>query len=151
GPQVVTAGFAGRAYATYYHWNGADQVIALPLRRPTHTTYRYTNGIGSPDQKPNDCTWVEASFALQDSTLTKLARFDLGSLVGHNKCVSAGILGSKSLPENIYAPSQTLGTSTFLCIVGLSQTPWSLSVEAGAREFSMPYVQLPVSAVQSGV
>jgi hypothetical protein len=151
GPQLVTAGAQNRAYATYYHWNGDDQVIALPLRRPTKNTYRYTNGTVGPDQTPDDCTWVEAAFVLQDTTMSKLARFDITSLVGPNKCISAGILGTKALPENIYAPSQTIGTSTFLCIVGLSQSPWSLSVDEGARIFSAPAVELPASVVQGGV
>ncbi|MHB8878296.1 MAG: hypothetical protein ACYC8T_31760, partial [Myxococcaceae bacterium] len=149
GPLVVTAGVAGRAYVTYEGWSGADQVIVLPLRRPTVTTYSHSGTASSRPAKTN-CTWMAAGFALQDAPLDALAKFDLGSMFGPNKCVDTGLAGVIAVPENIYAPAQTLGTIAWLCLANLAESPWRIDANAGQRVLDMPYVQIPVSAAQSG-
>jgi hypothetical protein len=151
GAPIVTAGAPNRAYQTYYHFSGADQVLALPLRRPTTTTYRYTGGTGAPIPSRPDCTWVQAGFALQDTTLDQLGVFNLSSLVGPNKCVNTGaITGMKSIPENIFAPQQQISTSALLCFAASINTTSSFSVNAGMRELGMPFVRIPVSVLQGG-
>jgi hypothetical protein len=148
GPQVVTAGAPNRAYQTYYHFSGADQVLALPLRRPPRTTYRYTGVTATPIPMRPDCTWVQAGFFLQDTTLDQLGVFNLSSLVGPNTCVNTGIAGMKSLPENVFAPNQSIGTSWFLCLANIGNTS-SLSVNAGMRQLAMPFVRIPVNTLQN--
>ncbi len=147
GPMTVTAGAANRAYVTLASWNGADQVIALPLRRPTVTTHAYSGAATNLPARSGGCGNLQAGFALQDATLDALSKFDIGALVGPNKCVNTGLGGDVALPENIYAPAQNVG---FLCLGNVTASPWRMDVKAGNRVLDMPFVQLPVTTAQGG-
>src|SRR5262249_26741872 len=50
-------------------------------------------------------------------------------------------------PENIFAPSQTLGILSFACTLGTIDTKSSFTVNAGARQLGMPLVRIPVTAL----
>lgn len=147
GPQVITAAAANRANVTTYNFNGADQVLALPLRRTSATTYRYTAGTATPIPARPDCTWMRLGFAVQDFDLRSASTFDIANLFGANKCVTIGT--STAVPENTYLPSQSLGTSSFLCILNANST-WSNTFDSGVHTLGMPFARVPVSVAQSG-
>ncbi len=146
GPQIVTAGVTNRAYVTMYNWNGADMVIALPLRRPTRTLYRYTNGTAAPLPAASSCNYLRLGFAVQDFDLRAAATFQIGNLFGPNKCPSVG--GSPaSVPENTYLPNQRFGP---LCLASTAGSNWSASFESGQRYLGLPFVEVPYTVAQSG-
>jgi hypothetical protein len=145
GPQIVTAAAMNRANVTMYNWNGADQVLALPLRRPTMTTYRYTNGGSTPVPTPSGCGNLELGFALEDFDLRSAATFDIANLFGPNKCVTIGT--SNAVPENTFIPNQRLNP---FCALPVPGSPWSATFDAGSRVIGLPFADVPMGVATTG-
>ncbi len=144
GPQHVTAGAPGRAYVTHWRFNGADQVFALPLRRPVVTTHRFTGGTALPIPMRPDCSYATNGMVLEDGPLSRFAFYDFKELSAPQTCASAGALGTTAVPENLYLPPQTWGLSSSSC-TGYLDTSWARDVRPGNRVLTMPLLHTPAA------
>jgi Calx-beta domain len=155
GPVTATAGAETRAYFMVADGNASDLVLPLPLLHPPAVpTTTYDNGTAASIPARPNCTFLQMGLVLPKLSLESFSSFREDSLFARRRCVDSGIAGQQLVPENIHIPSQTIGTTTFLCLASIS-APWSLALKNTAATGTTENVEMvfgyaPVSTLLGG-
>ena len=155
GSVTATTGAGSRAYFTVADGNASDLVLPLPLLHPPAIpTTTYDNGGASSIPPRPNCTYVHMGFIFPKLSLDFFSSFTPDSMFAPNRCVNSGIGGDALMPENVYLPNQSIGTTSFLCL-GSVFAPWSLPLKNTAatgvtENVEMFFGYTPVSELQTG-